>query len=355
MFQKWNPSNKPTRYDEARVARLEPIEIELEKLELPLVRLRKLNGILNALEVQIENGGDHPQVNNLLLEALREGVKHQVGEARARATLRAIDDFHFDEMERWKWIKAGDLPPAELSQEMQLDNLMQSGYELLQARREAKACDRWLKAWELIKEMVTPEMRTVAAFDDAYPSMLQSAFNWCSDLERELHNAGLDDPTYHEHRLRYAREFLAQFPDVGVNRHVNFLRAQGDALWNLGRRAKSEEVYEELVKQFPDEAWGYIGWSDHYWLRGAPDPADKRHPKEYGKAEAILKRALARPNLHDRNDVMERLTRLREEWNSSDGPTAPSGAPPPAERPGRNEPCWCGSGKKYKHCHLRSD
>ena len=22
-------------------------------------------------------------------------------------------------------------------------------------------------------------------------------------------------------------------------------------------------------------------------------------------------------------------------------------------RPGRNDPCWCGSGKKYKHCHLR--
>jgi uncharacterized protein YecA (UPF0149 family) len=24
----------------------------------------------------------------------------------------------------------------------------------------------------------------------------------------------------------------------------------------------------------------------------------------------------------------------------------------PAVMPGRNEPCWCGSGKKYKKCHL---
>lgn len=24
---------------------------------------------------------------------------------------------------------------------------------------------------------------------------------------------------------------------------------------------------------------------------------------------------------------------------------------PPAKKPGRNDPCWCGSGKKYKHCH----
>jgi methionyl aminopeptidase len=28
---------------------------------------------------------------------------------------------------------------------------------------------------------------------------------------------------------------------------------------------------------------------------------------------------------------------------------------PPAKPPGRNEPCWCGSGKKYKKCHLRAD
>jgi hypothetical protein len=27
----------------------------------------------------------------------------------------------------------------------------------------------------------------------------------------------------------------------------------------------------------------------------------------------------------------------------------------PSRKPGRNEPCWCGSGRKYKHCHLRSD
>jgi len=25
------------------------------------------------------------------------------------------------------------------------------------------------------------------------------------------------------------------------------------------------------------------------------------------------------------------------------------------ERPGRNDPCWCGSEKKYKKCHLQSD
>ena len=27
----------------------------------------------------------------------------------------------------------------------------------------------------------------------------------------------------------------------------------------------------------------------------------------------------------------------------------------PTVKPERNEPCWCGSGKKYKKCHLPED
>jgi uncharacterized protein YchJ len=27
----------------------------------------------------------------------------------------------------------------------------------------------------------------------------------------------------------------------------------------------------------------------------------------------------------------------------------------PANRPGRNDACWCGSGTKYKRCHLDED
>ncbi|NUQ71577.1 MAG: SEC-C domain-containing protein, partial [Chthonomonadales bacterium] len=33
-----------------------------------------------------------------------------------------------------------------------------------------------------------------------------------------------------------------------------------------------------------------------------------------------------------------------------DSEAAPVGAAV-TKKPGRNEPCWCGSGKKYKHCH----
>ncbi len=40
-----------------------------------------------------------------------------------------------------------------------------------------------------------------------------------------------------------------------------------------------------------------------------------------------------------------------DDYASHDQPAAPR----PVCRPGRNDPCWCGSGKKYKKCHLDSD
>jgi hypothetical protein len=43
---------------------------------------------------------------------------------------------------------------------------------------------------------------------------------------------------------------------------------------------------------------------------------------------------------------------LEEALDGDDDVPVPYIAPP---KPGRNDPCWCGSGKKYKKCHLASD
>jgi len=43
--------------------------------------------------MQIEDGGDRPEVNRLLLDALRAGLRHQVGQRPAKATLHTIDAF----------------------------------------------------------------------------------------------------------------------------------------------------------------------------------------------------------------------------------------------------------------------
>ncbi len=373
----WKPSPEPTRYDRERVARLQPLKEAVARLGLPPIRVRKLNGLLNAVEMQIEDGGDSPEVNQHLVAALRAALLHQVTEREAQPALKALDAFVQSETQRWAQVRAGTLPPIVLTPEEELDDLMQEGYTLLEARQQIPAMDCWLEVWERIKQLATPAMRTTQDFDAAYP-MLQSVFNWCSDLEMELHNAGIRDPAYFTHLIRYVDEFLAQFPAEDATRYVNMLRAKGESLWELGQQTEAEAVYRDLIARYPDEGWAYIGWADQYYLYD-------KSLKAYAPAEAILLQALARPTLRDRGDVLDRLIGLYEEWGKPQQQArttaeldqwrqqqapevrpmpsfkfapAPLDAANPKSLPiplRRNDPCWCGSGKKYKHCHMHSD
>ncbi len=80
-------------YDEKRVAQLAPIRAALQGAGLPVAKMRKVNTIINALEMQIEDGGDSPEVNDLLVQALRQAVEFQLGPDQGRSILTAIGRF----------------------------------------------------------------------------------------------------------------------------------------------------------------------------------------------------------------------------------------------------------------------
>lgn len=223
------------------------------------------------------------------------------------------------EAKRWAQVKAGTLPPIELDPDEKLDDLIQEGYALIYDQRQVTTgCDRWLEAWELVKQLASPEMRSTGAFDRAYP-LTQLVSNWTGDMEMKLGKAGIDDTRYHEHRIRFVREYLAQFPDEDGLRYLNMRRAEGEALWHPGRQAEAEAVYRALVEKLPDEAWAYIGWADNYYLW-------RDSAKDYPSAEAILQQALARPNLKDRRLALTHTA------------TPPTGPALPRGRRGRGRP-----------------
>jgi tetratricopeptide (TPR) repeat protein len=332
--------------------------------------------ILSALEVQIEDGGDSTEVNDLLLAALRMAILHQVGQEQAKPALSAIDVFAAQERLRWQQVRDQTLPPIEAPSEERMEALALEGYRLLEAQRTAEACDRWLTAWEIAKSLISPSMRSTEDFEAVYPGEEFYLRDWCFELMYELENAGVGDDGYARKRLVFVQEFLERFPDEDPHTQCEFLRGQGEALWRLGRQAEAEALYAAAIERLPDEAWLYIGWADHYWLWHDA-------PKDFARGEEILRRALARDTIDDRQGVLERLHDLYQEWpkpreaaiaaqelaaltQPSPRPT-PKPAPlvavasakaPPAQaqaRPKRNDPCWCGSGKKYKHCHMKTD
>ncbi len=289
--------------------------------------------------------------------------------------MNAIDAFAQAENKRWEQVSTETMSSTERPRPDQIQDLVHEAYRYLDKERQVvAACDRWLAAWEIAEQFITPEMRSTEDFKAVYPARLYSFRDWCMDLVFELHNAGIDDESYVAKRLSFTRIFLGHFPDEDANTQVEFYRGQGESLWRLGRQSESEAVFAEVVQRFPDHAWGYIGWADHYWLL-------KDSPGDYERAETIMRRSLERPDLDHRKDVLERLEDLYAEW----GKTAkrqeaaeelarlrasqdrfqkklsslwkiPQNSPASSQpTPKRNDPCWCGSGKKYKHCHMKLD
>ena len=118
------PSNETTGHDEERVDRLGPIQAAITALAMPYLNTLKVLGILDAIELQIEDGGDSEDVNALLLDALRAAVRHQVGEDAGAAALRAIDAFAQIEAKHWEDVRAGryqspaDRPAASHTESM---------------------------------------------------------------------------------------------------------------------------------------------------------------------------------------------------------------------------------------------
>lgn len=187
----------------------------------------------------------------------------------------------------------------------QIDEQMQAGYSLLEAGRTADACDAWQQVWAWVREKVTPERNTPEALDEAFRGE-QCIFNWCQDFEMELENAGMDDAGYYRLRIRYCREFIEAFAGIGQSMRVNFMRAEAESHFRLGEVETAEARFGALVETYPDDADGYVGWSDEYWLL-------RSSPKDYDRAELILQRALKRPGLEGREFVQERLASLRAE------------------------------------------
>lgn len=128
------------------------------------------------------------------------------------------------------------------------------------------------------------------------------------------------------------------------------------------------------AETFVDDDYDAVGWL-------ISDLADLADPDARPLIDAAFKADIVEAGIINRNDV-ERLYRRREprrpglgDWlghyrstyaahqaavkreaRRADRPQTRVVTPSKsASKPGRNDPCWCGSGKKYKHCHLAQD
>ncbi|MFT8709303.1 MAG: SEC-C metal-binding domain-containing protein [Sporolactobacillus sp.] len=202
------------------------------------------------------------------------------------------------------WILWERLAPLNNLSMEQMDEWIEKGYEYADENHSIAACDTWLKVWEGIKYRTKPEFQNLDGLNKHYEGSF-FILNFCQDLESELDNAGLDDPTYFEKRINYCREFCAYFPDERVLVIHNMRRALADSYARLGQFEKAESEFKQLVHDYPENPWGYIGWGDLFFLE---------EKKDYPKARALYEKGLTlAKDPMDIEAVQERLVDLREE------------------------------------------
>jgi tetratricopeptide (TPR) repeat protein len=285
-----------------------------------------------------------------------------------------------------------------------LGDKIQAGYDALERREEATAAAIWLDAWsDVVQICELTGIDSIRQFDDRCP-MYQSLFNWSGDLEDALWNAGREDPEFLRARIAVCEEALRRFPDEDELMVENRRRAVADSYFELGETEQAETLFEHWLDADPSWGWGWIGWADLHFF------ANNR-PKDYGRAEELLGRGYSTPGVRDREDIADRLVLLYRDTGRDEEAEAlaaeakrlsrsnsrvsvrrtidledagdravvrdtatatfegeglpldrlteivealdaarPSIHPRQATKVGRNAPCPCGSGRKYKKC-----
>jgi len=271
-----------------------------------------------------------------------------------------------------------------------IDEKIRQGYELEESKQSAAACDVWLDAWEDIKGILAEEeLRDIKSLETKY-DWHEFLINYVQDLEMELGKVGEVQEEYLTKRIQYCEEMIEALNENDKLTIENTRRALADSHYALGASEECDRLYTQWLDDDPSWGWGHIGWSDCYRFgtdKIAPDKA---------KAEEILRAALEIEGMRDRIEVLLRsadiydelgqpkkakeldaeIERLSKEerllppsdyvklFTTPDSPVTAAGRIEGGERSatassksaavtkvGRNDPCPCGSGKKYKQCH----
>ncbi len=272
----------------------------------------------------------------------------------------------------WPWLAAAvlwerwapDIPNFEM-----VDIAMQVGYH---EPDDVKQGEIWLGVWSDILVLADRgRMATLSQIDDSFAGT-QSLYNWLQDVEMELGNGHEAIQRFLSDRRQFCEEYLARFGGEHPEIDRNMRGAVADTYNEAGELETVDRLYRLWFTDDPCWGWGWISWADCYWLF---TPRERDFPR----GEAILREALAVAELRDRAEVLRRLADLYAESGRPEEerevreqlaatrqvkkpgkPRSVPGSAPPSvpqfqqrvveKKIGRNAPCPCGSGKKYKKC-----
>lgn len=169
-----------------------------------------------------------------------------------------------------------------------------------------------LKTWVYLKQLMIV-LKVNSLYELEHETLFDLLY-WADVLTVNLHNAAIKDPEFFQKYYSFCNEFVTmheQYLEKNVRNLGNIRRALADCYVRQGDFTTCDQLYEQWLNKEPDWGWGWIGWSDSYYLFNG------KRKKDSVWAQHLLERGLAVPQVSDRNHINARLQELKR-WAAQD-------------------------------------
>lgn len=199
-----------------------------------------------------------------------------------------------------------------LEQLIQLDFKLQKGYEYSGRHEDDKTVKIWCEAWnEMMDYMKKNKLKSFESFNKIFNGRVY-VINWINDFDSHLYciitnsrNIEIIE-SYGNIRIQLNEQiqhFIELNDELGIE---NAKRAIAETYFLMGNAEKGEALFKSYLEKTPTWGWGWIGWSDQYWMCKGEKP-------DFVRGEELLLKALEVPGLKDKKDVEDRLLELYSE------------------------------------------
>ena len=178
------------------------------------------------------------------------------------------------------------------------------------------ACEYGFKVWACLLELIKM-LEAESIYDIANNGVtIYDLPYWATCFADELSNACREDNSYLQKKLSFCKHYVEMhegFSDRELYNLGNVRSSLAETYYQLGEKDKADSLYEKWLNDEPDWGWGWIAWSDCYWLW--------RHiglEQDFEKAEQILRKGLFVKKVSDKEHIEERLNELLEEKRKLD-------------------------------------
>src|SRR3990167_5284706 len=129
------------------------------------------------------------------------------------------------------------------------------------------AADAGLRTWAYLKKLMTV-LNAKDIYDLEHETMYDLLY-WASTLATYLHEASRRDSSFLKKKYDFCKEYTKMhevFSDKNMRNLGNIRRTYAECYFDEGDFETFDSLYTKCLQKEPDWGWGWIGWSDSYWL-----------------------------------------------------------------------------------------